>query len=137
MIRVTRFSPEHYEKIIPRACHNVDHITGVAKEAITLLRDDVPLAILGWEWISKGVLQVFAIISDEIKKCPLVFHKTVLGLLNNEFEVKSVRRVQMSVVVGYQMGWKWAKALGFECEGIMRGYCPDGSDAWLFARVNS
>lgn len=29
----------------------------------------------------------------------------------------------------------WAEKLGFEKEGLMRKFLPDGGDAWLYARV--
>lgn len=45
------------------------------------------------------------------------------------------RRIQAHVVAGFDRGERWARLLGFEREGLMRGFGHDGSDYLLMARV--
>jgi hypothetical protein len=46
-----------------------------------------------------------------------------------------LRRIETSVDAGFDAGHRWARALGFEPEGLMRAYSPDGRDHVLYARV--
>jgi len=46
-----------------------------------------------------------------------------------------MRRVQCTVRVDFPKARKMVEALGFKLEGIMRKYCPDSCDVWLFARI--
>jgi hypothetical protein len=45
------------------------------------------------------------------------------------------RRIETGVRSGFLHGLRWAEACGFEMEGLMRSWGPDGSDHWLYARV--
>lgn len=45
------------------------------------------------------------------------------------------RRVECFVDVSFQEGIRWAEMLGFQREGLMRAFSPDGRDHLLFARV--
>jgi hypothetical protein len=45
------------------------------------------------------------------------------------------RRIEATVDVGFTEGERWMTLLGFEYEGLMRAYRPDGQDMLMFARV--
>lgn len=45
------------------------------------------------------------------------------------------RRLDATVEAGFAPGCRWLALLGFECEGLMRAFGPDGSDHLRFARV--
>ncbi len=47
-----------------------------------------------------------------------------------------LRRVECWVEVDFQAGHRWAHLLGFEREGLMRSFSPDGRDHVLYARVS-
>lgn len=51
------------------------------------------------------------------------------------FEVSEDFRIETTVDDGFEAGHRWAKLLGFEREGYMKKYRPNGQDAWLYARV--
>lgn len=131
MIKIVPARQHHLDAIRPREPKPMD----LSMEAITFLHNDEPIAIVGWYLISPGVLQVWSLISDGVSQCPIAFHKSVRLLIEHGFERFELRRMQMSVRLGFGPGWKWAKALGFNCEGVMKKYGTDGSDYWLFARV--
>lgn len=44
-------------------------------------------------------------------------------------------RVEAQVDVGFPEANRWMNMLGFELEGYMRAYRPDGADMLLYARV--
>jgi RimJ/RimL family protein N-acetyltransferase len=58
-----------------------------------------------------------------------------LELLTYLEEKFNLRRIQFTVRVDYNIGLRWAWALGFQQEGILRGYGPDGTDYAIFGRV--
>lgn len=45
------------------------------------------------------------------------------------------RRVEATVDIGFEPGIRWMKMLGFELEGYLKAYKPDGGDVLSFARV--
>lgn len=45
------------------------------------------------------------------------------------------RRVECWVEVDFEAGHRWARMLGFEREGLMRSFSPDGRDHILYARI--
>ena len=45
------------------------------------------------------------------------------------------RRLEAATFLGWRPGERWLRLLGFECEGVARGYTPAGDDASLWARV--
>lgn len=50
-------------------------------------------------------------------------------------ELHPFRRIETSVRRDFQQGHRWVRLLGFEREGTMRCYSPDGGDYDLYARV--
>lgn len=54
-----------------------------------------------------------------------------------KIEESGMRRIEMTVREGHENGIRWAKSLGFKLETPepMRGFAPDGSAHYLFARV--
>jgi hypothetical protein len=135
MIRVVDYEPTHLANLSLRACHSGERPASISGSAVTFLMFDEPIAIFGWYFISPGVMQVWALLSDKVTQFKKSFHKQVGLIIEYAFEKWSLRRMQMSVRCDYQAGWKWAKALGFNCEGVMKRYGPAGQDCWLFARI--
>lgn len=46
-----------------------------------------------------------------------------------------IRRVECWVDVDFQAGHRWARMLGFNLEGRMAGFSPEGHDMDLYSRV--
>jgi hypothetical protein len=51
------------------------------------------------------------------------------------FKTEAFSRVHISVDSANDSAFKFAKALGFEVEGIMRQFGPDGSNYYMMARI--
>lgn len=135
MVECVPYEPQHFEKINLRSCHNKEQISGIGTEAVTFMSMDQPVAILGGYFLNPATFQVWGILSDEVQRCPVAFHKAVKSMVDSRMGMNGVCRMQMSVRADYEMGQKWARALGFLPEGRMVKYGPDGSDYYLFARV--
>lgn len=58
-------------------------------------------------------------------------HKSIKRFL----QASPFRRIEATVDVGFRPGCRWIEMLGFEIEGYMRAYRPDGGDMLLYARV--
>lgn len=71
---------------------------------------------------------VWALLSKDL---PMVaVHRAVMRWL----DACLIPRLETWVMVGHEEGERWAEMLGFEAEGRMKKFRPDG-DAWLYARV--
>lgn len=89
----------------------------------------VGIAGLSPQW--EGRATAWALISTLAGKHFFQIHKQVLKFLVE----CPFRRVEATVDVGFEPGHRWVKMLGFEPEGYLRAYRPDGGDQILYARV--
>ena len=96
------------------------------------LVDDEVIACAGFypQWEGRAI--VWALISASAGRHFFALHKAVL----RGFKLQGFRRLETAVVVGFTEGERWARMLGFELEGRMRGYMPDGTDCDLYARIS-
>ena len=62
-----------------------------------------------------------------------VHHKVLNVLLGAHG--RGARRIETTVDAGFDAGHRWARALGFSPEGLMRSYSPEGRDHVLYARI--
>lgn len=132
---ITEYLPEHLELLKPRACHAGEGISEIHGPAVTYTHEELPLAIVGVYEFTPGVHQAWGVLSEQVTEHSLSFHRSLCLLLAYYADRKEARRIQMSVRVGYDMGLRWAKSLGFEEEGVMKKYGPDSHDYVLCARV--
>lgn len=58
-------------------------------------------------------------------------HRKVMAFL----ESQRLRRIEMAVDAAHMPGQRWASMLGFQFEGTLRAYTPDGRDCHLYARI--
>lgn len=97
--------------------------TGEADDAIVIVAGLVPQwedRALAWALVSKDAGDHFTSIHRAVKK--FLIHC-------------GYRRVEANIDVGFKAGHRWIKMLGFELEGLMKAYRPDGKDMFLYARV--
>lgn len=97
----------------------------------TVEHDGVILGIGGLEPQWENRATVFALLSDDSGPHFKAIHSAVVEFLDNA----PYRRVEATVDVGFKQGNRWVKMLGFELEGYMRAYRPDGADMLLYARI--
>ena len=81
------------------------------------------------QWENRAT--AFALLSDDSGPHFPAIHSAVVEFLDNA----PYRRIEATVDVGFKQGHRWIKMLGFELEGYMKAYRPDGADMLLYARV--
>lgn len=97
----------------------------------TAEHDGVILGIGGVEPQWENRATAFALLSDDSGPHFPAIHSAVVEFLDNAL----YRRIEATVDVGFKQGHRWIKMLGFELEGYMRAYRPDGADMLLYARI--
>ena len=80
-------------------------------------------------WTNRAL--AWALISKDAGRHFKAIHKAVQSFLIHA----PFRRIEANVDIGFKAGHKWMNMLGFEVEGYMKAYRPDGADMILYARV--
>lgn len=145
-LQVVRFDLWHIDEISVRGLF---HCLGDLKAKLsrleshpgavtkTVLIDFKPAAVIGLVCLWPGVAEAWALTSDRVQERPIEFHKTVRSLLRDHMKQMGLNRVHLTVPSGYAVGNKWAKALGFDAEAVLKSYGPDGSDHTIFRMVGA
>lgn len=103
--------------------------------SFTLLRNGKIVAAYGmfmwwhgtWEvWVFKDL--------DYANMYPIEFTKISKNLIKFIGDMPEVQRLQISVRNDNPSAVAWAKTIGFEQEGLLRRYAPDGCDCVMFVR---
>ena len=97
----------------------------------TAEHDGAIMGIAGVEPQWENRATAFALLSDDSGTHFPAIHSAVVEFLDNA----PYRRIEATVDVGFKQGHRWIKMLGFELEGYMRAYRPDGADMLLYARI--
>lgn len=144
-MRVEPFEVYHLDLIDEREIYSdsrdfhKDHIKAMSESsnfyALTIFDGGLVASIVGLVSFWPGVAECWAITTEHIKKKPYTFHRLVLELLKDCENIFKLHRIQITVRTDYNMGMRWARALGFYPEGIMKKYMPDGTDHYICARV--
>lgn len=109
--------------------------------------DIEPLTIRGMAWVAEvdeGIIAIaglapqwkdravaWALISPAAGRHFLKIHREVRKFLTKA----PFRRIEATVDVGFQPGHRWMKMLGFEPEGYLKAFRPDGGDQIMYARI--
>lgn len=137
MITVLPFKPEHLDQIELKENYAQGECPKtICTTAFTLMNGETIVAIIGGFPFVPGVIHFWAFVSKHARKCPVEFHKRCLHILDWYEKNEKPRRIQWEVRCDYEMGWRWAEALGLKREGVMKAWGPDGADHYLYARVN-
>lgn len=97
----------------------------------TFEHDGEILAIALCAPLWEGRAEATMLISKDAGKHFKFIHKRIVEIMDN----LDYRRYEATVDIGFKEGHRWMKLLGFEIEGYMRKYRPDGADMVLYARV--
>lgn len=97
----------------------------------TAEHDEKVIAMGGIVPIWRNRAHAWMWMSEESGKHMLGIHRGVKKFLTHS----NFTRIEATVNIGFKPGTRWMKMLGFELEGYMRAYDPNGADMLLFARV--
>ena len=102
--------------------------------AVTGFLYSIPACVFGFVPIWKGVAESWMLVDDMARERPLAMTKG--GKMAHDIAKISLglHRQQITVRIDDKRAYKWALALGFREEALMRHYGPDMSDYFLMAR---
>lgn len=139
---IVRFTPDHLQRLLLQPSQAMMQATladpsygpslAAAGPAYSAVDGDEVFACAGLiqQWQGRAI--AWALISSEAGRHMLAIHRAVWRAL----DLHPFRRVETAVASDFEEGHRWARMLGFEREGRMRAYTPDGQDCDLYARVN-
>lgn len=103
--------------------------------AVTALVHNKPVAMFGCIMLWTGVAEMWSIISDDARRYPKQLTIVAKGFSDIVAQSLSLHRLQLTVRSDEPRALRWAEYLGFEIEGLMHKYSPDGTDTYILARV--
>lgn len=142
MISVVPYKADHFAALLAQdgmAYLGEEFSLGQAKalegtHAFTALAGETVLCCAGVVeyWPNRG--EAWAFVSPHIKP----YMVAVTCAVRRFLRVAPIRRIEAGVVVGFDEGIRWVRALGFQPASPwpMKAYKPDGTDCWLYYRVN-
>ncbi len=102
--------------------------------AWTLLIDNEVVAVMGIATFWSGVGHVWAMVTDEVEKCPLEFTKLARKLLKKEMADSGHHRVHAMIGENYR-SLRWARLCGLKPETKLEKMLPDGTDCWVYSLI--
>jgi len=136
------FRPEHLDHIAPRErekagydefCRNLkEHYSVAGNQGFTLIHEGVVIACGGVYRLWENVGEAWIFGSEHIAKKPISFHKAVLRSIKKMKDSGMFHRIQSIVRVDWPESLRWEKMLGFEIEGKLEKYTPDGVDCFIY-----
>lgn len=96
---------------------------------------DSPVAMIGMQERWTGVAEVFTLLSKEALDRPVALSRGVLDWLEQSAVHFGLWRVQATARADRPKAQRFLVWLGFEREGTLRRYGPDGADHLLYARL--
>lgn len=91
--------------------------------------------VMGGYLIWGGVASVGALFTPHLTKYRVASIRAVKGVIEMVGADLSLHRMEMAVDADYRTGHRWAKALGFEPEGILKKYGPNKADHVMYGRT--
>lgn len=140
-MEIVQFQPEHLQQLALQPAQ-ADAYADLAKreygealakgESRTVIHGGRIVACAGVIPIWKGRGELWSLIAGDIG---------ALGMHRMHFAAKrwletvDWRRLEAHCDARYLQAHRWLYLLGFECEGPLKSYTPDGQDCLRFARV--
>jgi len=107
----------------------------LAGPTITALLYNEPVAIFGCGLLWSGVGEAWSVFHETARRYPIAMTKGA----NTFFDICEIlfnlHRIQITVVSKDKRAVGWAKTLGFEAEGLMKGYSVDKEDTFMMRRL--
>lgn len=110
----------------------------VTSESFTFMKGNEIVGCAGLYPIWQGRAYLWAFISKNATASDLLGGtKFALKWLDRMFMSSSFNRIETAVLADFDAGHRWVTMLGFEKEGLMKKYDPNGLDYVLYARTNT
>lgn len=140
------FHPAHLEVIQPQEFKNSNPaellewkqlITAQAEvgTAITAYLHGRPVACFGYLVMWTGVAEMWLLIEERGRQYGKSLTRAAMTVRDCAVLSNNLHRIQITVRCGDIRAVKWAGALGFEQEAVLRRYGPDQTDFYILARI--
>ena len=103
--------------------------------AITAYLHGKPMACFGFLPIWTGVAEMWLLIEERGRKYGKSLTRAALVVRDYAVLSNNLHRLQITVRCSDIRAVRWAQAIGFEQEAVLRRYGPDQSDFYIFART--
>ena len=104
-------------------------------QAISVIERGKTLGIFGSTPIWKGLDEGWFLVDEAVRRYGIAMTKVAKKWIALKFQKDSLNRLQITVRCDDIRAEKWAKCLGFQTDGVMRRFGPDGSDFFLMSIV--
>lgn len=91
--------------------------------------------VAGGVRIWRGVADIGAILTSNIYDEPIAFTRCMRRYIEQMMKKHDLHRVQMAVKADYEAGHKFAEAIGFKPEGVLKKYSESREDYVMYGRV--
>jgi hypothetical protein len=140
------FHPAHLEVIEPEEFKKMgaaqlqqwkELITAQARNgvAITAYLHGRPVACFGYLVMWTGVAEMWLLIEERGRQYGKSLTRAAITVRDCAVLSGNLHRLQITVRCGDIRAVKWANALGFDQEAVLRRYGPDQADFYIFARI--
>lgn len=138
MFRIVEYRPDHFRALSLQPAQaqlrllvDANYAEMLAETpAYTALYGDTPLICAGIQPQWDGRASAWAVLGENAGAYMVQITRGVRDFLDRQ----DYRRIDTCVRDGFLEGNRWAKLLGFRCEGLMRKWMY-GDDFWMFSRV--
>lgn len=140
---VEPFTPAHLDNLLlqPAQAYLRPHMSNpeygralmVEGKSFSFIEGDQVLGCAGVVPIWTGRAEAWAMFAPNLTRQFIHIH----GATVRFFESCGIRRIEAHVDAGFGKAKKWVELLGFEYEGLLRAYTPDGRDCLRYARVRA
>lgn len=142
-LSVRKFILEDEPLLTPKSIYEkgaIKYFIGMSKnpncDAYTVTYFDKPIAFICMVRVWDKVAEIMSITSEEVREHPTAFHRLCKRMIQDHMEVYGLKRVQAIVKSNYNEGCRWLEMLGFNLEGEMKKFGPEGDDYLMMARVD-
>lgn len=120
---------------LPISTEDILQAQAACGHAITALLHGTPAACFGSVYIWTGVEEMWCLLEERSRKYALYLTKIAIAFRDFRAISGNLHRLQITVRCDDIRAVRWGNAIGFETEGRMKRYGPDGSDFFLMSRT--
>ena len=97
--------------------------------------DGVPVAVIGISRYRRGVCLGWAYTTAGVEAIGLAYTRGTRRAIDSVMRSGQYHRMEVWCWTGHRTSQRWVKAMGFQCEGIMRRTGTEGEDVALWSRI--
>lgn len=140
-MKLVPFAIEHLYQIVPRETIRMEQAIAAAIRldglgpAFTAMDGERVIGCGGVARLWGRVGEAWTIFGAEIQDHPIWLHRTVRTMLRDIMDGMGLDRLQVNVLATSERNCRWVFRLGFQAEGLMERFGPNGEDFIRYAMV--